>query len=132
MAEQTEEIDGRIACITFAQPTMLRGFERKMSLPYPVYGDPGRESYRVFGLGHASGARVWLDPRVWARYASLIARGRRPERPDGEEDTLQLGGDAVLDAQGHLHWIYRSRGPEDRPPVEEIVAVTCKAAGRAV
>lgn len=111
---------------------MLRGFERKMSLPYRVYGDPARASYRAFGLGRASRARVWLDPRVWARYASLIARGRRPKGPQGDEDTLQLGGDAILDADGRLRWIHRSRGPDDRPSVDEIVAVTRKVTGRAV
>jgi hypothetical protein len=107
--------------VTFAEVRLLRGFERKMKLPYPIYGDPDRATYRALGFGRASARRVWLDPRVWRRYAALLRRGRRPDGP-AEQDTLQLGGDAVLDARGRLAWVYRSSGPEDRPSVDELVA----------
>jgi len=107
--------------VTFAEPRALRGFERKMKLPYLLYGDPDRATYRALGFGRASARRVWLDPRVWRRYAALLVRGRRLEGPAGQ-DPLQLGGDAVLDARGRLAWTYRSRGPEDRPSVGRLVA----------
>ncbi len=107
--------------MTFAEPQALRGFERKLDLPYPVYGDPDRATYRALGFGRASARRVWLDPRVWRRYAALLLRGRRPESP-ADQDTLQLGGDAVFDARGRLTWAYRSRGPEDRPSVDRLAA----------
>ncbi len=126
VAEHAGELPARIACITFAQPERLPGFERKMRLPYPVYGDPSRASYEALGLGRAPWWRVWLDPRVWWRYATLIARGRRAERSDMDE--LQLGGDAVLDAEGRLAWLYRSDGPEDRPSMEELSAAVRRAA----
>jgi hypothetical protein len=121
-----DEIEGRVACVTFAEPPMLRGFERKLELPYPVWGDPGRASYRAMGFERASWRRVWLDPRVWARYARLLARGRRTERSG--QDELQLGGDVVLDAAGRLAWIYRSEGPDDRPGVEALVGAVREAA----
>lgn len=125
VAERNDEIGARIACITFADPERLAGFQRKMQLPYGLYADPGREVYRAFGFERASLRRVWLDPRVWWRYAVLLARGRRPQA--SEEDTLQLGGDAVLDAEGRLSWLYLSRGPEDRPAVDELVRATARA-----
>ncbi len=105
---------------------MLRGFEREMELPYPLYGDSDRATYRAFGFGRASARRVWLDPRVWTRYAQLLVRGRRPVGVPAQ-DTLQLGGDAVLDARGRLSWIYRSTGPEDRPSVDRLVAAMREA-----
>jgi hypothetical protein len=61
---------------------------------------------------------VWLDPRVWVRYARLLARGERLRL--AREDTLQLGADAVVDGEGRLAWVYRSRGPEDRPPIDAL------------
>jgi hypothetical protein len=124
VADRIDEIAGRVACVTFAEPPLLGGFERKMDLPFPVLGDPERGLYRALGLGRASRARVWLDPRVLRRYAALIARGRRPAPPAAGEDTLQLGGDAVLDADGRLRWLHRSRGPEDRPAVDDLVAAS--------
>ena len=116
------EIAARVVCVTFAEPRALSAFERELNLPYPLYGDPDRTTYRALGFGRACARRVWLDPRVWRRYAALLLRGRRPPVPVGSQDTLQLGGDAVLDARGRLRWIYRSRGPEDRPSVEQLAA----------
>ncbi len=104
---------------------MLGAFERKLELPYPVWGDPGRATYRALGFERASWRRVWLDPRVWVRYATLLARGRRTERSG--QDELQLGGDVVLDAAGRLAWIYRGAGPEDRPAVERLVRAVREA-----
>ena len=129
VAERVDEIDGQVACVSFAEPGLLERFEAKLGLPYPIYGDPGREGYRAFGFERAGWRRVWLDPRVWRRYASLLARGRRSERTDG--DVLQLGGDAVLDAHGRLAWIHRSAGPEDRPTVDELVTAVRRAAAGA-
>lgn len=120
MSRRREELGARTICITFAASSLLATFEREIGLHIPLYGDPHRAVYEAFGFGRASLARVWLDPRVWMRYAKLLARGRRFTRI--EQDTLQLGGDAVIDAEGRLRWIYRSRGPEDRPSVEELIA----------
>lgn len=125
VAEHRDEIAARIGCITFADPQRLAGFERKMQLPYGLYADPERTVYRAFGFERGSPLRVWLDPRVWRRYAQLLARGRRPQ--PAQEDTLQLGGDAVLDGAGRLSWIHRSRGPEDRPTVAELVRAVASA-----
>lgn len=120
------DLDGRVVCVTFAEPGMLRGFERKMDLPYPVYGDADRRTYRAFGFGRAARRRVWLDPGVWMLYAKLLARGRRPGRSG--QDTLQLGGDVVLDASGRVAWIHRSEGPDDRPPVDALAGAMRQAA----
>ena len=107
--------------VTFAPAPMLARFERELGLAVDYYGDPERVTYAAFGFGRGSVARVWLDPRVWRRYAGLIARGRRPRSPDAGEDTLQLGGDVLADAAGRIEWVHRSTGPEDRPSLAEVV-----------
>jgi hypothetical protein len=117
--DHREELGLAASCVTFAIPQMLELFERELDLGFPVYGDPDRAAYEAFGFGRGSIARVWLDPRVWARYARLLASGRRLRR--AEQDTLQLGGDVVA-AGGTVRWVYRSRGPEDRPSVEQLAA----------
>lgn len=94
-----------------------------------VLCDPERAAYAAAGLGRVSWMRVWLDPRVWWRYVRLIARGRRPRRPETGEDVLQGGGDAVLDPDGRLVWVYRGRGPADRPRVDDVIRAVRKAAG---
>jgi len=108
-----------VAVISFAEPQVLRGWERHVHCGLPLYADPARAAYRAFGFGRGSFARVWLDPRVWARYARLGLRGARAPR----QDTLQLGGDAVSDAEGIVRWVHHGRGPDDRPAVAQIAAV---------
>ncbi len=118
MSRHRDQLAGRLACITFAEPPLLRAFEHELRVAIPLYGDPTRATYRAFGFGRGSVRRVWLDPRVWTRYAQLLARGQRPGRSG--QDTLQLGGDAVLDWTGRVRWIHRSAGPDDRPTVERV------------
>jgi hypothetical protein len=108
-----------LAAISFAAPEALAAYERGLGLSLELYGDPDRAAYRAFGFERASIARAWLDPRVWARYGQLVMSGRRLRAPG--EDTLQLGGDVVVDAAGIVRWVHRSRGPEDRPSVDELV-----------
>ena len=119
MSNHSEQIAARIACVTFAEPPMLALFERELGLPVEYLGDPDRAMYRAFGFGRGSVARVWLDPRVIARYARLLVSGYQAKAPD--QDTLQLGGDVLAGPDGRIAWIYRSRGPEDRPSVAEIL-----------
>jgi len=116
-----EQLAVGVVVIAFAQPNSLVAYQHRQRLDHVLLlSDPERRAYAAFGLGRGSVLRVWLDPRVWARYLQLMIRGRRPER--AHEDTLQLGGDMLIDADGRIGWIYRSRGPEDRPSVTDIQA----------
>jgi len=119
------ELAGRLACVTFAAPALLAAFARELDLDVALYADPDRAVYRAFGYERGSVRRVWLDPRVWRRYARLLRDGLRPGR--SEQDTLQLGGDAVV-AGGRLEWIFRSAGPEDRPPAAAVAEALRAAA----
>ena len=110
----------QVVVVSFAPPSMLEAYSTKLGLEGAVLlSDVDRAAYEAFGFERGSTARVWLDPRVWRRYLGLVARGRRPERPD--EDTLQLGGD-VLASGGRVTWVYASAGPEDRPTLDEVRA----------
>jgi len=120
VAERREELGRRLVVVTFAAAPMLALFAREVGLGYAYYGDPERAAYGALGFTRGSARRVWLDPRVWRRYAALLARGRRPRAPG--EDTLQLGGDVLADAEGRIEWVYRSTGPEDRPSAAAILA----------
>lgn len=122
MLHHIDELGVRVVVIAFAPPQSLVGYQHRQKLDHLlVLSDPDRRVYDAFGLGRGSLLRVWLDPRVWLRYLQLLLRGRwTGGSVVPREDTLQLGGDALIDAHGRIAWIYRSRGPEDRPTVAEI------------
>ena len=116
-----DELSLRVAVVGFASREALARYHVSVGVGDTlVLADPARVSYRTFGFGRGSLGRVWLDPRVWGRYLSLVARGRRLAAP--RQDPLQLGGDVLVRADGRIGWIYRSRGPEDRPSLAEIAA----------
>lgn len=94
--------------------TLLAGIDPA----FPVAVDPDRATYRAWGLRRAPWARIWLDPRVYARYAGLLARGERI-RGRGR-DLLQLGGDFVVGRDGRLVYA-RPQERDDRPPVLQLL-----------
>ncbi len=119
---QKPKLDGLGATALFVvhdDPAVIRGgLLDGLDVPYPVLVDRERAAYRDWGLRRSSRAGVWLDPRVWARYAALVARGERL-RPFGR-DTLQLGGDFVVDPDGIVTYA-RPQRRDDRPPVSLLV-----------
>lgn len=102
------------------------GLLRGLDVPFPVLVDKERRAYAAWGMRRSSVAGVWLDPRVWLRYARLLAGGHPPLRPGA--DTLQLGGDFVVDPAGVVTYA-RPQTRDDRPPVGVLVTELRLAAG---
>jgi hypothetical protein len=123
-----ERIDGlgTALFVAFDAPECLReSLLHGLEVPYPVLVDRERSAYRAWGLGRGSLLTIWGDPGVWRRYASELARGARLRRPVG--DTLQLGGDFVVDPAGTVVFS-RPQQRDDRPPVAELLRALERAA----
>ena len=116
LGESTE-----VVLITFTDLEALAEYRDRNALPFTVVSDADRAAYRAFGLGRGSVARVW-GWRAGLRYVGLLRDSglRALRRPT--EDTLQLGGDFVVDPDGTLTYGFWGRGPDDRPSVDELVA----------
>ncbi|MBM2822840.1 MAG: AhpC/TSA family protein [Thermoleophilia bacterium] len=123
---QLDEAGASVVFVTFDDPEPVRrALLAGLEVPYPVLVDRERVAYRAWGLRRSSVAGIWLDPRVWWRYASLVVRGERL-RTLGS-DTLQLGGDFVLDGDGIVIYA-RPQRRDDRPPVGELLRALRSAA----
>jgi hypothetical protein len=116
--------DAVVALITFTRQRNLRGYRGRLGLPFVVLTDETRATYRAYGLGRGRWWRVW-GPRTVRAYGRLIRGGARAERP--KEDTLQLGGEFVVGRDGRLLYAFRSKGPDDRPPVDDLVRAAAGA-----
>lgn len=116
--------DAAVAVITFSQWQELAAYRDRLALPFPVLSDPDRTQYRAFGLGRGTYREVYGLGTI-RLYTRLIRRGRRFRLPD--QDTLQLGGDAVIGRDGRLRYVYRSRSPDTRPAVADLVAAVERA-----
>ena len=115
----TEFGSAAVVLVTFTRRRNLRGFRARLGLRIPVLADETRAVYAAYGLGRGPWWRGY-GVRTLRTYARLLRGGARLERL--REDTLQLGGDFVVDGDGRLAYIFRSTGPDDRPTVDDLVA----------
>jgi AhpC/TSA antioxidant enzyme len=119
VSDRLNEFDrASVVLITFTRQRNLRAFRRLLELSYPVLADETRSVYRAYGLGRGHWWRIW-SWRTLRTYGRLLRAGHRLRRPT--EDTRQLGGDFVVDPGGRIAYSYRSRTPDDRPSVDELV-----------
>lgn len=110
--------DAHIVAVTFAPPEELPAHRTHLELPFPMLADPDREAYRQFDLGRGTLRDIW-SLGTMRMYARLLRQGRKLRRPT--QDTRQLGGDFVIDAQGRLAAGFWPASPDDRPTVDTLI-----------
>jgi peroxiredoxin len=126
--QRLDAAGGQAVFVVHDPPERVRaGILDGLTVPWPLLVDLDRAAYRAWGLGRARLADIWLSPALWARYARLLAGGERL-RPLGR-DTLQLGGDFVVDPAGRIAYA-RPQRRDDRPPVGGLLHALEQAAGR--
>lgn len=126
MSDRLDELgeDTVVALITFTDREHLAGYSANHDLPFPILVDPDRQTYKTYGLGRGSVRRVW-GPAAARRYLEIFRSDGIGGLARPVEDTLQLGGDFVIDPDGTLVYGYWGAGPDDRPSVDELItAVT--------
>ncbi|MFQ5876061.1 MAG: AhpC/TSA family protein [Dehalococcoidia bacterium] len=130
MGQRYQEIKragGEVLPVSFESQDRLEWLHGYLSLPFPLLSDPSYETYRKYGLDTGSTFRV-LGPRVVWAYLKLVVRGRRFRVP--VSDIHQLGGDFIIGPDGLLRYAHRQRGPDDRPPIGEILSRLAGLQGR--
>ena len=119
--DRIEVLGADVLFVAFDEPDQLRTkLTAGVDLAFPLAYDPSRESYRAWGLGRAPWSKIWLDPKVWRTYGSLLASGERLR--GGGKDALQLGGDFIVATDGTIAYS-RPQSRDDRPPVGELLEV---------
>ena len=112
--------DAEVVVVMFAPQRILRGYRARFASPLLVVTSEDRAAYQAYGLGRGP----WWKVYGWAtirRYVQLLRAGRRFEKPRPQDDTLQLGGDFVVDPEGRVAYAFRSSGPDDRPAVDGLI-----------
>ena len=136
---QIAAMDARVLVVSFAPLTALTEWvpffrqqyvgryykEQGLEVPEGIFqntrflADPERNVYHTYGLGRHS---VWeaYGPKIIGIYLKFIAN-RRPLRMPGA-DTLQRGGDFVVNRDMRLTLAHVGRDQSERPACEEILA----------
>lgn len=109
----------RVAVVGMGTPEQCARFRRRYDLSFPVLSDPDRVAYRAYGLGEASAGQVRGWPEI-AGGVQLALRGFLPGRRIG--NARQLAGDFLIDRDGVLRYVRRSRRAADVPPPDALLA----------
>lgn len=121
MRQRQVELDAvgvRIYAVSFETPSRLRAYVRLHQVSFPVLADPGRVAYLRYGMQRGAWWRIY-GPRVLWRYARAYARG---ERVHIQGDTLQRGGDIIVDRDGVVRFGHAGADSFDRPSVDDLIA----------
>lgn len=124
MRQQQAELDPKdaeVLVVSFDPPRRIRGYCRRLRLPFRCLSDERRAAYRAFGLGRGSWLRT-LTPKALAPYLRLYLRRGGPRPAYGGQDLRQMGGDFVVAPNGRLAFAYASPDPADRPSVGAVLA----------
>lgn len=88
-------------------------FERSRFL-----SDKQLDVYHAYGLGRFSPWRAY-GPKIIRQYMKFIAQGKPLRMPGG--DTLQKGGDFVVNREGRLTLSHFGNDQSERPAVADII-----------
>ncbi len=111
---------------SFLQPFYT---EHHLSLPDNVFArtrflaDPALDVYHAYGLGRLSMLQAYGPKIIW-QYLRWAAMGKPIKRTN--QDTLQRGGDFVINREGRLTLAHMGNSQAERPPVSEILAALRK------
>jgi len=122
VSEHLEQLDPvEIVIVHFDETDRLHEYRSFHGVPDDVriVADPERTLYRTLGIGRGRWWRVW-GPRTFRAYLRLMREGRRYRRHRG--DSLQLGGDVVVGADGRVAWTFLPAEPDARPTHQQIEA----------
>jgi hypothetical protein len=110
-----------VVLITFSDPKYLRAYRTRTGWNHPILFDSNLGIYHQFGYKRGSIWRVY-GWRALRQYYNIIRRDGIGTLDRSTEDTLQLGGNAIVGPDGKASWIYRGSGPDDRPTFDQILA----------
>lgn len=118
MRNRSRDPDIGLLAVGFSPADRLGAVVRHLEWPGRVLADPERRLYSRLGIGRAPWWRVY-SPGTMAVYARALVRGQHVAPP--EEDTRQLGGDAVM-VDGNVTVLWRPESPDDRPRAADVLA----------
>jgi hypothetical protein len=112
-----EGLRARVVTVSFGPAAKAPDWLEETGSPYPLLVDARREAYAAYGM-RRSLTGSWNLATI-KRYRELMAAGRAWRGIQG--DSLQLGGDVIVDERGVVRLLHPSRTPADRPSADSLL-----------
>lgn len=116
----------KILIVSFGEERGAENWLKETQCPFDMVLDSERNIYKAFGL-ERSVSRVW-SIACMVYYTEQLLLGRDLPKPmeNVHDDPQQMGGDFILDKQGVLKMVYRSKYSSDRPTVDHLLKTITK------
>ena len=124
--DELEELETEVLLVSFSSQGYARRWIKEVCAPFRLLLDRERQVYRTYGL-ESSLLRSWSLKMVRS-YVHLMRAGRKWRGIKG--NSVQMGGDFIVDAEGIVRLAYRSEDPTDRPTVEQLMNVLRRISGK--
>ena len=117
LAEKFDQLNTNIVAVSFGTPYWANVWLEETGAPFPVWLDPEKKSYDVYGMITSKWA-AWGPANLWF-YAKALMRGEKTKGDRGE--TGQMGGNFIVDSNGIVQFAYPSKNPTDRPALSSLL-----------
>ena len=117
--EELDRLEVQTLVVTFEGPDEAREYLDETGLIWPLLVDTDRQLYRAYDMHKAKLRHLWGFATMRA-YGREALQGRLPRLP--RADTVQQGGNVLIDPAGVVRFHHVGSGPADRPTVERVVA----------
>ncbi|XP_020915345.1 uncharacterized protein LOC110252835 [Exaiptasia diaphana] len=117
--EEFKAANGHIVIVSFGNLSGAKKWLEQTQCPFPMFIDNNRQLYKSLGLKR-SVSKVW-NTSTLIYYAEEKKKGRPLIGIFEEDDPTQMGGDFIVDSQGNMKLVYRSKVANDRPTVKELL-----------
>lgn len=120
LSAEIATLNTNIVAISFGTPYWANAWLETTQSPFPLWLDPQRKSYAVYGMTRS----YWAPrgPKIVLYYMrAILFRGQKLQPSRG--DTHQLGGNFIIDKNSVVRLAYPSRDPTDRPSAEQLMGL---------
>jgi alkyl-hydroperoxide reductase/thiol specific antioxidant family protein len=122
-----QALDAEVVAIGQGTAVEAQRVCQQLGAGYPCLGDPGKDSYRAFGLPRGGWREILIEPIRAGNEA--VRKGHRVSLRGSlmrHSDWFQLPGLAVVDRAGIVRYLHRSRHAGDLPPMADVLAAVAR------
>ena len=117
--EELDRLGIQTLVVTFEGREAAREYLDETGLVWPLLVDTDRRLYRAYHMQKARLRHLWGFATIRA-YGREALRGRFPRIP--RADSVQQGGNVLIDPAGLVRYHHVGSGPADRPTVATVLA----------
>ena len=127
--ESVERNNIEVVVVTFEETENALNYRGETNLEWPIAIDSSRELYAYYGLNKAGFWDLWGFATLKV-YLREILRGNFPK--PSRHDIHQRGGDVLVNPEGIVKMHHISKGPADRPKIEDVLQLVEKENARTI